>query len=304
LNSGGVKTIESRFLSRVAARAGDIDLDVAESVLNAVRARDKVDFHPLDYGAPNPPADWSDVYVTELEKLIHNPYAFYVAHILRLKPQDDWWVGADARDFGDLVHSVIEHARDFSPATIIPEMDRAAREVLHTTNSNGMLFKFWHKRFVEIAKLVDKNVELLKQSVPEIDGKVVIGGRCVRARADRVWDGGVLDIKTGAAPSKSQLVDGNMPQLPLEAYMLQQGGFNIKTTEKSQTPEIAFMQLKNFDVRMIWYTADDVATMMNNAIAKVTDLVRIYSVGNAPYEYHETGDKKYKNFDDLARIDD
>ena len=304
LNSGGVKTNESRFLSRVAARGGIVNTEYANVILDAVYARDAVRFSPLDYSAPNPPSDWSDVYVTELEKLIHNPYAFYVAHILRLRPKDDWWISADARVFGNLVHGVIEHARDFSPAVIISDMDRAAREVLHTDNMESMLFKFWHKRFVEIAKLVDENSELLKNSVPEIGGKVVIENRVIRARADRVADGVVVDIKTGSAPNKSQLKEGNMPQLPLEAYMLQSGGFNIKTTEKSQTPEMVFMQLKNFDTRMIWYNADDVRDMMKAAIDKVTDLVHIYSVGNAPYEYHETGDKKYKMYDDLARVDD
>ncbi len=304
LNSGGVKTNESRFLSRVAARGGVVDEEVAKSILSAVAERDNVAFNPLDYSAPNPPSDWSDVYVTELEKLIHNPYAFYVAHILRLRPKDDWWIGADARVFGNLVHDVIEHARDFSPAAIIAEMDRAAREVFHTNNTEGMLFKFWHKRFVEIAKLVDENSELLKNSAPEIGGKCVIENRVIRARADRVADGVVIDIKTGSAPSKSQLKEGNMPQLPLEAYMLINGGFDIKTTEKSQNPEITFMQLKNSDVRMIWYDTDTVREMMNAAIAKVKDLVHIYSVGNAPYEYRETGDVKYKAYDDLARVDD
>ena len=304
LNSGGVKTNESRFVSRIAARCGIIDESVAKSILSAVSERDNVAFNPLDYSAPNPPSDWSDVYVTELEKLIHNPYAFYVAHILRLRPKDDWWTTADARVFGNLVHDVIEHARDFSPAAVIAEMDRAAREVLHTNNTDGMLFKFWHRRFIEIAKLVEENSELLKNSVPEIGGKCVIENRVIRARADRVADGVVIDIKTGSAPSKSQLKEGNMPQLPLEAYMLQNGGFNIKTTDKSQMPKMVFMQLKNFDTRMIWYDTDEVADMMNTAIAKVTDLVHMYSVGNAPYEYHETGDKKYKMYDDLARVDD
>lgn len=302
--SGGVKTNESRFLSRVMARGAAVDMIVGQSILQSVRARDKVEYNPLDYSAPNPPSDWSDVYVTELEKLIHNPYAFYVAHILRLCPRDDWWVGADARVFGNLVHDVIEHARDFSAAAIVRDMDRAARDALHLQNGDSMLFKFWHKRFVEIAKLAAENSELLLKSVPEIGGKVKIENRVIRARADRVWDGGVLDIKTGAAPSKTQLKDGNMPQLPLEAYMLQSGGFNIKTTEASVLPEMVFMQLRNFDVRMIWYNSDDVREMMNAAIAKVTELVHQYSVGNAPYEYRETGDVKYKAFDDLARVDD
>ena len=304
LVSGGVKTSESRFISRVIARGGVFDKDVANSVLNSVYALDDVKSLPLDYSAPNPPSDWSDVYVTELEKLIHNPYAFYVAHILRLKPKDDWWIGPDARTFGNLVHDVIEHARDFSPAVIIAEMDRAARDALHTINTESMLFKFWHKRFIDIAKLVEENSELLKQSVPEINGKVVIKKRVIRARADRVWDGGVLDIKTGGAPNQTQLKEGNMPQLPLEAYMLQSGGFDIKTTDKSKNPEMVFMQLKNFDAKMIWYTADDVAEMMKSAIEKVEKLVEMYSCGNAPYEYLDTGDAKYKQYDDLARVDD
>lgn len=304
LNSGGVKTVESRFISRVVARGGMIDETAAKSILDSVRARDNVQMRPLDYSAPNPPADWSDVYVTELEKLIHNPYAFYAAHILRLRPKDDWWVNADARVFGNLVHNVIEHARDFSPSATIAEMDRAAREVLHLTNDESMMFKFWHKRFVDIAKVLSENAELLLKSVPEIGGKVVIENRVIRARADRVWDGGVLDIKTGAAPSETQLREGNMPQLPLEAYMLQQGGFEILTGAASMTPKMVFMQLKNFNAKMVWYDENDVRDMMNAAIAKVTDLVRQYSVGNAPYEYHETGDIKYKAYDDLARIDD
>ncbi len=301
-NSGGTKTAESRFISRVLARGGEIDENT--NVLESVRKRDKIDLQPLDYTAPNPPSDWSDVYVTELEKLIHNPYAFYVAHILRLRPMDDWWVSVDARKFGTLVHDVVEHARDFSCATTISEMDRAAREVLNLTNTESMIFKFWHKRFVEIAKVLEQHADLLLNSVPETEGKVVIANRCVRARADRVWDGGVLDIKTGSAPNNSQLNSGTMPQLPLEAYMLANNGFKIPTTEKSRNPKMVFMQLKNFHAKMIWFDEAQVRDMMNAAINKVTELFNMYSVGNAPYEYFETGDDKYKTYDDLARIDD
>ena len=303
-NSGGVKTLESRFISRVVARDGQFDVDEGRDILKTIRAADDVPFAPLDASAPNPPSDWSDVYVTELEKLIHNPYAFYVAHILRLRPRDDWWVGVDARHFGNLVHDVIEHARDFSPAAIVADMDRAAREVLHTNNVNEMLFQFWHKRFVDIANLVHQNSELLMKSVPEIGGKCVIDGRTIRARADRVWDGGVLDIKTGAAPTRTQLESGMMPQLPLEAHMLASGGFNIPTTDASKTPKMVFMQLKNFDAKMVWYDESDVANMMRAAIDNVKKLVDMYSVGNAPYEYRDTGDKKYKMYDALARVDD
>lgn len=297
--SGGVQTTESRFLSRVIARRGIFDTDV--DILNAVLARDDVVRKSLDYSVPTPPADWSDVYVTELELLIHNPYAFYVRHILRLHVLDDYWVGPDARDFGNLVHEVVEHATDLRPDVLVQQMDARALEKL---GRESILFHFWHKRFVEIAPVIANELSSVPRAYAEIGGAVNIAGRNVRARADRIWDGGVLDIKTGAAPTKSQLEQGNMPQLPLEAYMLQSGGFPIQTTERSRTPVMRFLQLRNNDARVIEYDADVTAQMMRAAVDKVTELFNIYSVGAAGYEYRETGDQKYKVYDDLARVKD
>ena len=140
--------------------------------------------------------------------------------------------------------------------------------------------------------------------MPEIGGKMSVDGHTIRARADRVWDGGVLDIKTGAAPSKKQLADGNMPQLPLEAYMLQSGGFPLRTTAKSQTPVMKFLQLKNRDVRIITYEPDDTQKMMDAAVAKAKQMIDVFLVGRAPYEYRQTGDAKYQAYDDFARVND
>ena len=299
--SGGVQTTKSRFLSRVVARRGQFDVEAEKSILNAVAQRDDVPYKPLDYSAPIPPADWSDVYVTELELLIHNPYAFYVRHILRLYVLDDYWALPDARVFGNLVHSVVENATDLRPNVLVAEMDRLALQML---GRDSVIFHFWHKRFLEIAPVVACELSDGIKSYAEIGGMIKIAGRNVRARADRIWDGGVLDIKTGSAPNKKQLLAGNMPQLPLEAFMLQQGGFPIKTTSVSKTPIIKFLQLKNNDTRVIEYDAQTTQQMINASVDKVTELFNMYSVGGAAYEYYETSDQKYKQYDDLARVKD
>ena len=306
--SGGVQTPESRFISRVAARSGKFDTTVADDVLSVIRARDNVESRPLDYSAPTPPADWSDVYVTELELLIHNPYAFYARHILRLNPIDDYWVTPDARKFGDLVHYVAKNTKPTdTPEMLVSRMDEMAHQTLKT---NGVLFHFWHKRFLEIAPVILKTVQETPDAHPEIPGCVDIrvgengAIRTVCARADRIADGMVMDIKTGAAPNKSQLLAGNMPQLPLEAFMLQSGGFDIPITARSKTPIMVFLQLRNNDVKKIEYDAETTANMINAAIDKTTELFNMYSAGNAPYEYHETSDIRYKAYDDLARVND
>jgi hypothetical protein len=90
-----------------------------------------------------------------------------------------------------------------------------------------------------------------------------------------------------------------MPQLPLEAAMLQTGGFAMFGAV--QFPVMQFLQLKSGDARLIEYNADEVANMMHAAQSKVTELFNMYSAGRAEYKYMKTGDSKYQAFDDFAR---
>ena len=296
--SGGVLTTESRFLSRMRVAVGDIKN--GKDILESARKCDEVEPKPLDYSAPTPPIDKSDVYVTEIELLIHNPYAFYARHILRLRPVDDYWVLPDARNFGNLVHETIENAKTFDAEVLIREMDLRAKQVL---DKDSVLFYFWHKRFCEIAPFIEKYLKSGGQK--EIAGSVRIAGRNVRARADMIWDGVVLDIKTGSAPTKKQLLDGTMPQLPLEGYMMQSGGFPIKMTNVSITPILQFLQLKNGDLELFEYSESVAQEMIDNTVQKVKELFGQYS-GNtvAEYEYRESVGDKYHDWDDLARIRD
>ncbi len=304
--SGGVQTTESRFLSRVIARQGIFDIDVGKSVIESVCMRDTVASNGLDYSPPVAEADWTDVYVTELEHLIHNPYSFFVKHILKLHVKEDWWMPVDARAFGNLVHEVIENATDLNVYVLVAQMDKKAHEIL---GGDSVLFHFWHKRFLEIAPIVVDVLGKIPNRYHEISGyvKIPVGNsfRIVRARADMVWQDGVMDFKTGTPPNKSQMIQGNMPQLPLEALILQSGGFNLPScVETTKQPVVSFLQMKNGAVKKIEYDAQTTQIMIDAAVQKVTELFNIYTAGNAPYEYRETGDSKYKQFDDLARIKD
>ncbi len=296
--SGGALTTESRFLSRIRVACSDII--EAKDVLESVRALDNVKYEPLDYSAPTPPIDKSDVYVTELELLIHNPYAFYVKHILRLKKLDDYWVLPDARKFGTIVHDVIEKATDYTADSLIEQMDARAKQELE---SNSILFYFWHKRFCEIAPFFEEYFKDKKKVYKEISGVVKIAGRNVRARADMVMDGIVADIKTGAAPTKKQLLDATMPQIPLEGYIMQSGGFLVKNI--SNIPILQFLQLKKGDVQKFEYKDDEAQAMIDASVQKIKELFGQYSTDKiAAYEYRESVGAKYHEYDDLARVDD
>ncbi len=322
-SSGGAEKTESRFLSRVAVAGGAYDVMARHEIvpydkkagidlLKVVRARDAVPAQPLDYSAPTPPADWSDVYVTKLELLIHNPYAFYAQHILKLEPKDDWWDVPLAMEFGIMVHDVIEKCAGFKNLNadiLVRELDAVALQKLGADN---IIFDFWHRRFVGFAQTVVDEIALHPDMKFEQAGRVDIYlddaktvKRTVRARADGVWSDGVMDIKTGSIPSNEQLKAGMMPQLPLEALMHMHGGFGA-VVPKSDNPQMRFLQLQKKKVRAV-----DVPRMIKDidiiraAHDKAAEVFRIYSVAGAPYEYRPTtGAAKYKKWDDLARVDD
>lgn len=298
--SGGGETTESRFLSRVAVACKgvcDTPLHDGDYWLGRVRALDDVPYSPLDDSAPKPKAVNDDVYVTELELLIHNPYAFYARHILRLYPKDDPEREPDARDFGILVHGVIEElakSKEQRADEIVKMLDEKAREVLP---AGSVLYHFWHKRFLDIAPAIADLLTECGSAEIEVPMGATIAGRNVRARADMVCGDIVMDIKTGAAPNRKQLEEGNMPQLPLEAHML------LRNKEQILSGIIIrFLQLKNRDVRRIEYSGAQAQQMMDAAVAKTTALFNQYGRDFEPYEYRETGEEKYKIYDDLARV--
>ena len=215
---------------------------------------------------------------------------------------DDYWFLPDARKLGTIVHDVIEKANDYSADNLISEMDKQAKQELE---ANSILFYFWHKRFCEIAPFLEEYFKNKTGVYKEIGGHVKIGGRSVRARADIIMDGVVADIKTGAAPNKKQLLEATMPQLPLEAYMMQQNGFPIKMKDVSITPILQFLQLKKGDVQLLEYTDDEVQEMIDASVQKVKELFGQYSGKEiAAYEYRDTVGAKYHEYDDFARVSD
>ena len=319
---GGVASQESRFLSRVIVLDGDlddeghiiyndIDLTLGKSILKAVRKRDGVERKPLNYDAPTPPSDWSEVFVTDIDKLIHNPYLYYVEHILRLNKKNDYWQGLTGADFGSIVHKALENSDEKDTVEeVVKKMDDLA--IKKGAKENTFLFKFWHNRFVKIAPygldMIQNTPGAKNEKIGEVNIKVGEKGvRIVRAKADRVWDGGVLDIKTGYdCPSEEQLANGTKPQLPLEALMLQTGGFDdvIETTEKSKTPEIRFLKLTRNDMEIQNYTPEETQVFIEAAQNKTQELFNMYVAGNKPYEYRRYCDNTYKRCKEFARADE
>jgi ATP-dependent helicase/nuclease subunit B len=183
--------------------------------------------------------------VTDIERLIADPYAIYARRILRLKPLDPLEQETDALDYGTLVHRGIEgflraHANQW-PADPAPGLRQAMLEALAALAPRPAVFAWWWPRLERIADWVAaEEIRRRAGAVParlafEASGTWTFGGPpgaafTLTAKADRLEmsAGGevlVLDYKTGKPPEAKELRNGTSPQLPLEAAMAEAGAF-------------------------------------------------------------------------------
>ena len=181
-------------------------------------------------------------------------------------------------------------------------MDAGAKEKLP---KDSVLFYFWHKRFCEIAEYVSTELKGKIFVDAEKEGEVKIAGRNVHARADVLMSDGVLDIKTGKTPGEKSLIAGTAPQIPLEGYIMQCGGFPVKMQDASATPVLRFLRLKKHSLKWIEYKDDKARQMIDNTVQKVSELFGQYSGKTvAEYKYQESTGPAYHAYDDFARVDD
>ncbi|MCL2369364.1 MAG: hypothetical protein FWC83_01670, partial [Alphaproteobacteria bacterium] len=192
---------------------------------------------------------------------------------------------------------------------IINDLNNGAKNILP---AESVLLHFWAKRFTEMAPFIAALCAEVKGKRSEVRGDEQVGieiplhgeiaGRKIYARADAVVADTVIDIKTGAVPTKSRLMDGNMPQLPLSVYMLQRRGALHAPAGVCNTPlQGKFLQLKNSDCKWVEYSGDELQSMIDAAVQKTRELIGQYTSDGAKYEWREDTDAKYKGYDDLAR---
>lgn len=203
---------------------------------------------PVSPPRPTPPTALRPrrLSVTEIETWMRDPYAIYARHVLKLLPLPELEEGADASDYGMIVHAALERwVRTYGagwPANAHDHMARIFRDSLAEYSLRPALRAWWEPRLARIAHWV-ADTETLRRAehgppkaiLTEAKGQVSIphapGGEFrLVGRADRIELGAegsitVQDYKTGMLPTTRDVLTGWSPQLPLEAAMVLRGGF-------------------------------------------------------------------------------
>ncbi|MFT6083501.1 MAG: ATP-dependent helicase/nuclease subunit B [Alphaproteobacteria bacterium] len=253
--SNGSPNIPSRWLIRLKnilkglSESGDILKNIHNtSYLSWVDRLDATHFlpQPATRPAPMPPlkARPKMLSVTEAEKWLRDPYAIYGKYILNLRKLRDIDQELDPSEKGTIIHQLFydfvaqtKQGFDGKPHEI---MDHLLDNLTQTLKDRPILYTFWGQRLRFIGKhFVDFEIERRKHLKPviledkgEISFATSQGNFTLKARCDRIDvtdqnEAIIVDYKSsaGSAHSYEQMKNGLAPQLPLQAMMIQQGGF-------------------------------------------------------------------------------
>ena len=261
------ETVPSRWLNRIVNLMKGASAESAAALAAMVdRGRDwlamaeRLDepaarIAPASRPAPAPPADQrpDSLSVTQVEKLIRDPYWVYARKVLDLKPLDPLRQSPDAPLRGTILHDVL---RRFIEATWdgLPDQPEAllltiADQVLEESAPWPAARRLWRARIEKIAPwFIATERDRRAMAAPwklEERGQAELGapGFTLTGTADRIDmapDGRILiyDYKTGSAPTEAQEKAFNK-QLWLEAAMAAKGAFG----EPMDTALIAYVAL-------------------------------------------------------------
>ena len=199
---------------------------------------------PQSKPKPNPdvskrPTQFS---VTEVEKLIRDPYTIYVRKILRIEPLQNLAREPDAALRGTLFHEALKlwnQQQEFSlSADAHSLLLQVGAKLFEPLRNNAEISTFWWSRFKRIAEWIATEEPNFRQSLTRVQAE--LSGYCefdiaattykLTAKADRIdilKDGSarIIDYKSGIPPSAKAVRSGISPQLPLEAAILLLKGF-------------------------------------------------------------------------------
>lgn len=251
----GAPVVPSRWLSRLT---GLMDGLPETSALTDMRDRGarllalarglarSGDTAPAPRPAPAPPAEVrpSTLSLTDVGRLVADPYAVYARRVLDLKPLDPLGRPAAAAERGEALHEVLNR---FVRATGdgLPKREEAralidtlASEVLADAAPWPDLRRLWRARVARFADWLLDGEAVRRAERPvtltETDGRLPFdlgaGAVTLTARADRIdlladGSGAIYDYKSGKPPSLTDVDGGKQLQIRIEAAMLEAGGF-------------------------------------------------------------------------------
>ncbi|WP_294924690.1 double-strand break repair protein AddB [uncultured Paracoccus sp.] len=266
------ETIPARWLNRLTNLLGGLPGQNGRQALAGMRergrkwldlagllARPRMGAEPARRPSPIPPPPaLRELSVTDVARLIRDPYSVYARRVLGLIPLPPMRAEPDPATRGTVLHEIVRAFLESRPSAsdgvqgLQDKLLACTDVVLERDVPWPSARMFWRARIAGIAgQLAQDEADRLASGarpvVVETQGRVAVAGMdfTLTARPDRIDllpDGRaqVYDYKSGKPPTDKQIALFDK-QLPLEAAMVQRGGF--EQLGRADVAGIGYIQL-------------------------------------------------------------
>ena len=315
-------SIKSRWVNRLDGVLKSNNLELPKNDLWSELAKE-IDYHSLIETLKPDPCPHLDsrpkkISVSGIDVLRKDPYSFYAKKILGLYKMDDLEEDISNATKGNIIHKCLEEFIKAYPKTLPAnakeELINIGRKVFSEGLSNDNYFAFWWPRFENIAdwfiekETTRREIFGYENILTEEEGAIEIDGVKITSKADRIdiISSGVeiIDYKTGNPPSSKDMESLKYTQLPIEALIANQGGFNIAKA-KNNVARISIWALKgkkDEDNKTPDLDIDD--EMLDKTEQLLTNLIQHFNDPRTTYPAEPSFSKhlRYNDYEHLSRL--
>jgi ATP-dependent helicase/nuclease subunit B len=272
---------------------------------------------PAERPRPSPPAEQRPrkISVTSVDRLKADPFAFYAQAVLSLRHLDPVDANHSAAWKGTAVHDLLEAW--FKEDACDPETLLArAQSLVGEETIHPMLRALWSPRLIEAAVWIAAEIanDRAAGRVPvlaEQTGEAELAGVSLYGRVDRVDrlpDGtlGIVDYKTGKAPTKKAVREGFALQLGLLSLIAQAGGFG-DVKGKAGAHEYWSLAKKNgtFGYRQSADKEEGAEAFVERALAQFAAVAADYLLGTKEFTAKlNPAHAPWGDYDQLMRLEE
>ena len=255
---------------------------------------------PLQPPAPNPPlaARPTSLSATDIRDLMQQPYRYYARKILQLSPLDPLRSDTADKDIGNAMHKAFEAYVISMPW---PEPHKALSKLLRDFIKPILMhpaeWVLWQPRIPLITTQFLEWDEAERAIYPDVHAEltgtaeITIGKTtlALHAKADRIamndtGDAVITDYKTGAVPENKEITRGREPQLLVEKWILENGGYNTSlATAAAALHCVALRYWKISSSESRAEISDAPVVNMNQLGTEINALLQLFYAENLPY---------------------